>query len=204
MSSAPASSTNAPSRPAEIRWMFPIWLPSPPPIRPQRSLFMSHRSHRLPRGSDVGQANPAAFAVRSQDGGDDPADLETVGEGWKNRLSRLDCFQKVAHLDDDLVVVAGSVAGSQTEGLVIGMLGPGQKLREPAAADFRLGIVEPQRVLVLLVETQRAGRARDLVGITHLTAVRDAADHQRAHGAVNKAAQQMRLIVVADPFALAH
>src|SRR5271165_7188630 len=35
MSSAPAASTKAPSRPAAMRWVAPIWLPSPPPIKPQ-------------------------------------------------------------------------------------------------------------------------------------------------------------------------
>src|SRR5262249_51844566 len=59
-------------------------------------------------------------------------------------------------------------------------------------------VVEPERVLVFLVETDCAVGAGDLVGIAHLPPCRDTAEEDRAHGAAGKPADEMRLVFIGD------
>ena len=69
---------------------------------------------------------------------------------------------------------------------------------KPCRSWLCVALVEPQRILVFLVEADRALGAEDLIGVAHLAAGRDAADVERAHGAVGKAAHDLGLIVIGD------
>ncbi len=108
--------------------------------------------------------------------------------------------QEILGLDDDLVLIARAMAGAEAEWLIVGVLGTCQDLGEALPAGPRIALVEPQGVLVFLVETDRTLRAEDLVDVAHLAAGRDAADEELAHGAIGEAAHDLRLVVVRHRF----
>jgi hypothetical protein len=78
------------------------------------------------------------------------------------------------------------------------MLRAGQDLREAARRLRPLGTVEPDGILVLLVEADRALGAVDLVGIAHLPPRRRAAEIEVPHRAGGKAHHYLRVVVVVD------
>jgi hypothetical protein len=80
-----------------------------------------------------------------------------VAEG---RPDRLDGAQEIAGLDDDLVLIAGAVARPLAERQIVGMLRPRQDFGEPARRLRPLGAVEPDGVLILLVEADRRPSCR--------------------------------------------
>ncbi len=69
---------------------------------------------------------------------------------------------------------------------------------KPARRLRPLGAVKPDRVLVLLVEADRASCAEDLVGVAHLAAGRDAAEVHVPHDAALEAAHELGVVVVGD------
>ena len=106
--------------------------------------------------------------------------------------------QKIARLDDDLILVAGAVPRALTERFVIWVRRAGQDLAKAALCLWPLRLVKPNRVLVFLIKADRALCACDFVGIAHLAPGRDAAEIHLPHGAVCKAAHHLAVIVVGD------
>ena len=88
----------------------------------------------------------------------------------------------------------------QAECLVIGVFGPCENLGEALAALGVAAAVEPERILVFLVEAQCALRTIYLIGITHLAPRGDAADEEVPHHAASEAAHEMALVVIGDGF----
>ena len=124
--------------------------------------------------------------------------LQPVPEGRPDRCSGFDGLQEIPHLDNDLVLITGSVTGALTEGQVIGMCRSGQDLAEAAFRLRPFGKVKPERVLVFLVEADRTFVTVYLVGVTHLPAGGDTADEEMTHRSVLKAAHEMGLVVIGD------
>ena len=56
--------------------------------------------------------------------------------------------RKSRGFDDDLVLIAGAMAGALAERQVVGVLGPGQDLAKAADVSGIIGAVKPQRVLI--------------------------------------------------------
>jgi hypothetical protein len=78
------------------------------------------------------------------------------------------------------------------------MGGPRQNLGEAATGWIAPALVEPERVLVLLVESDGAFRSLDVIGVAHLPTGRDAAGIDRAEHAALETADDLRVIVVGD------
>ena len=106
--------------------------------------------------SDFVDPHPATLGVRLPRRLDRLIDEEAIAEGRPNRPFCRDRFEKIARLDDDLILVAGAVARTEAEGPVVGVAGTGQDLDKSAARRIALAFVKPERVLVLAVEADRA------------------------------------------------
>ena len=104
--------------------------------------------------------------------------------------------QEIAGLDDDLVLIAGAVAGALAEGQVIGMLWPHQDLAKPAQRGRVFGTIEPKRILVFLVKADGTFCACDFIGIAHFSPHGDAAERQMPHRAIVKAADELADVVI--------
>ncbi len=139
---------------------------------------------------------PAPGLRRGKSGVDDLGDGKPVAEGGPDRLAGVDGLQEIACLDDDLVLIAGAMAGALAERAVIGMCGAGQDAGKAARGLAPLGPVEMDRVLIFLIKADRAFGAVDFIGVAHLAPCRHAADEQMPHHARGKAQHQLRLVVI--------
>ena len=90
------------------------------------------------------------------------------------------------------------MAGPEAERFVIRVQGTREDLRKALAVRRLIALVELNRILIFLVETQRAFGAVDLVGIAHLAARCDAAGENVAHDAALEPDHQLRLVVIGD------
>ena len=78
------------------------------------------------------------------------------------------------------------------------MVRAGEDLAVAFASPRGLAVAEPKRVLILLVEAQRALGSIDFIGVAHLASGRDTAEGQGAHRPVLETAEKVPLVVVHD------
>jgi len=116
--------------------------------------------------------------MRFTNGGDHAGDLQAFLEGRPDVLASFNSGQKILRLDDDLILITGAVAGPLAKGEIVRMFRPRQDLFEPTLAFRAFGAVEPNGVLILLIEADRTLGAIDFIGIAHLPAGRDAAEEE--------------------------
>src|ERR1700684_381905 len=116
-------------------------------------------------------------------GRDHAVDLHAVAKCWPDRFTGLNGLEEVPRLDDDLILVAGSMPCALAEGQGVGMRGARQDLRKPARGFRPLDAIKPNGVLIFLIEAQGALRAVHLVGVAHFASSRDAAEVALSHDA---------------------
>mmetsp|Transcript_32523 Transcript_32523/g.79148 ORF Transcript_32523/g.79148 Transcript_32523/m.79148 type:complete len:359 (-) Transcript_32523:27-1103(-) len=146
--------------------------------------------------ANVCDRDPALLFARFPGSSDNLADLQAVAKLGPDGFSSLNRLEEIPGFDDDLILVAGTVAWALTEGPIVRMVGAGENAGKAFSARRALAFVQPQGVLVLLVESQRTTGAKYLVCVAHLTSGSHAAEVKVTHGATLEPAQELSVIIV--------
>ena len=77
-------------------------------------------------------------------------------KGGPDVFTRCDGFEEIAGFDDDLVLIAGAVAGAEAKWLVVLVQRPGQDFREALAVGLCVTLIQPQGILILLIKANGA------------------------------------------------
>lgn len=129
---------------------------------------------------------------------DDFCDLKAIFEGGPAGRSCGNCLQKVTGLDDQLVLIAGSVAGALAEPGIVGMTWIAEDLSEAGLFWTTLLLIEPEGVLVFLIKSKSTFGSCNLIDQAHFFAQCDAAEQQVTGDPALERAHELPDIIIND------